>query len=93
MGSDGLNPMRALILQAYYSLRRTRLPGDIGTTDIVDGIETHEPHLNAPSAALVQLTLKGAKVAHRAPGRPRGAGCAPPFCAGGLARSKLRSNR
>jgi hypothetical protein len=31
---DGLNPTRALILQAYYGLRRTYAPTQIGTRQI-----------------------------------------------------------
>jgi hypothetical protein len=81
--SDGLNPTRALILQGYYALRRTRLPIHIGTRDISLWIKAHEPEESMPSESLILLTLKAAKLAHRAPGRPRHNGSAkvagPPF--------------
>jgi hypothetical protein len=78
---DGLNPTRALILQAYYGQRRMSAPSQIGTRQIAMWIKDHEPHEPLPSAALIQLTLMQAKVPHRAPGRPRrdGAASAPPF--------------
>jgi hypothetical protein len=80
---DGLNPTRALILQGYYALRRTRLPIHIGTRDISMWIKAHEPDEPRPSDALIRLTLVCAKLAHRAPGRPRHDGPAtvtgPPF--------------
>lgn len=68
---DGLNATRALILQAYYALRRTSAPRVIGTRQIAAWIEQHEPEESMPSPALMQLTLTHAKVAHRLPGRPR----------------------
>jgi hypothetical protein len=68
---DGLNPTRALILQAYYGLRRTRLPIHIGTRDISVWIKECEPEESLPSDSLIQLTLMSAGLAHRAPGRPR----------------------
>lgn len=67
---DGLNPTRALILQAYYALRRTRPAELIGTREILEWIERHEPALDTPSNSLVQLTLKHADVAHRGRGQP-----------------------
>jgi len=80
---DGLNPTRALILQAYYALRRTRLPIHIGMRDISMWIKAREPEEPLPSDALIRLTLACAKLAHRAPGRPRHDGPArvtsPPF--------------
>jgi hypothetical protein len=72
--SDGLNPTRALILQSYYALRRHRLPIHIGTRDISAWIKTFEPREALPSESLIQLTLVQAKLAHRAPGRPRSDG-------------------
>jgi len=68
---DGLNPTRALILQAYYTLRRTRLPEHIGCRDISVWIKRHEPHESLPSDSLIRLTLTRAGLGHRAPGRPR----------------------
>lgn len=68
---DGLNPTRALILQGYYALRRTRLPIHIGMRDISGWIKMHEPHESLPSDSLIRLTLVCAKLPHRAPGRPR----------------------
>jgi hypothetical protein len=68
---DGLNPTRALILEAYYALRRMRLPGHIGTRDISVWIKTREPTESRPSDSLILLTLARAGIAHRAPGRPR----------------------
>ncbi len=68
---DGLNPTRALILQAYYAVRRTCPPRDIGTRQIAAWIKQHEPDETMPSDALIQLTLTQAKVPHRLPGRPR----------------------
>jgi hypothetical protein len=68
---DGLNPTRALILQAYYALRRTSPPRQIGTRQIALWIRQHEPQESMPSDALIQLTLTQAEVPHRLPGRPR----------------------
>jgi hypothetical protein len=68
---DGLNPTRALVLQAYYALRRTRLPHHIGTRDISVWIKAREPGESMPSDSLIRLTLVRARLAHRAPGRPR----------------------
>jgi hypothetical protein len=68
---DGLNATRALILEAYYALRRRSTPREIGTRQIAVWIERHEPEESMPSDALIQLTLKQAKVPHRRPGRPR----------------------
>jgi hypothetical protein len=68
---DGLNPTRALILQAYFALRRTYRPTQIGTVQIMNWIEHYEPDESVPSDSLVLLTLRQAKVLHRPPGRPR----------------------
>jgi hypothetical protein len=68
---DGLNPTRALILEAYYALRRTRLPIHIGMRDISTWIKAREPEEPLPSESLIRLTLMSAKLAHRVPGRPR----------------------
>ena len=68
---DGLNPTRALILHAYYGLRRTRVPTQIGTSDIVGWIKDNAPGESLPSTSLILLTLGHAKLVHRPPGRPR----------------------
>jgi hypothetical protein len=68
---DGLNATRALILQAYYTLRRLYPPSRIGAREIAAWIKHYEPNESQPSIALIQLTFAHAKVAHRAPGRPR----------------------
>lgn len=68
---DGLNPARALILQAYYALRRIYGPMQIGTRQIVAWIKLYEPDESLPSESLILLTLRQGKVAHRPRGRPR----------------------
>jgi hypothetical protein len=68
---DGLNPTRALILQAYYALRRTCVPTLIGSREIATWIKRHEPNESLPSDSLIGLTLAHAKILHRSPGRPR----------------------
>jgi hypothetical protein len=68
---DGLNPTRALILQAYYALRRMCAPDRIGCREIGAWIKAHEPKESFPSDSLIRLTLTHAGIAHRAPGRPR----------------------
>jgi hypothetical protein len=68
---DGLNPTRALILQAYYGLRRTYAPTQIGTRQITDWIKLYEPNESLPSESLILLTLRQTKVPHRSRGRPR----------------------
>jgi hypothetical protein len=68
---DGLNATRALILQAYYGLRRLYTSTRIGAREIAAWIKHYEPDESQPSIALIQLTLAHAKVPHRPPGRPR----------------------
>ena len=68
---DGLNPTRALILQAYYGVRRTSLPTQIGTSEIGAWIKRYEPDESFPSDSLILLTLRCAGLAHRPRGRPR----------------------
>lgn len=80
---DGLNPTRALILHAYYGLRRAYAPAQIGTAEIAAWIKHYEPDESFPSDSLILLTLRRARVAHRPRGRPR-SDCptpvpAPPF--------------
>jgi len=81
---DRLNPTRALILQAYYALRRCYAPTQIGINQISAWIKHYEPDESLPSDALIQMTLAHAKVPHRRPGRPRNASAAPvpapPLC-------------
>jgi hypothetical protein len=67
---DGLNASRALILHAYYGLRRAVRPTEIGTRQIAAWIHGHEPGEALPSDSLILLTLRQAKVPHRGPGRP-----------------------
>jgi len=68
---DGLNATRSMILQAYYALRRRVPARHIGTREIMEWIERHEPEETMPSQPLIQLTLTRAEVPHRVPGRPR----------------------
>jgi len=74
---DGLNPSRALILQAYYAMRRLYDPTRIGVQQIANWIKVYEPEAVFPSDSLIQLTLRQAKVVHRGPGRPRADSPAP----------------
>jgi hypothetical protein len=94
---DGLNPARALILQAYYALRRAYPPAQIGVQQIAAWIKFHEPAELPPSDSLIQLTLHRAKVVHRGPGRPRGDRAtrvaAPPFLGLGRLRFQGRAQR
>ncbi len=80
-----MTPLRALVLQAYWALRRVRTPEIIGTPEIRAWIRTHEPRAERPSDTLVRVTLLAAEVPHRKMGRPRrGTTTAPvplpPFC-------------
>lgn len=68
---DGLNPTRALILQAYYALRRIYGPTQIGTRQIAAWIKHHEPDESFPSDSLILLTLRHAQITHRPRWRPR----------------------
>jgi len=77
---DGINPARALILHAYWGLRRSEPAEHVGTHEIADWIEAHEPTARVPSPSLIQLTLEQAAVEHRKPGRPCLREAAPPFC-------------
>jgi hypothetical protein len=78
---DGLNPTRALILQAYYALRRTNAPDRIGSREITVWIKRCEPNEAMPCESLIRMTLARAGIAHRASGRPRNDSRAvvPPF--------------
>ena len=68
---DGLNPTRALILQAYFAMRRTCAPGQIGTRQVAGWIKLNEPAEPVPSDTLILTTLKHNKLVHRGSGRPR----------------------
>jgi hypothetical protein len=80
LDEDGINPTRALILHAYWGLRRERPSSRLGTRDIAAWIRAHEPDLPLPSDSLILLTLETAGVPRRAPGRPWKQACSPPFC-------------
>lgn len=80
LDEDGINPTRALILQAYWTLRRHSPASVLGTREILAQIRALEPDLPLPSPALVLTTLELVGVRRRAPGRPSRASCLPPFC-------------
>ena len=92
LDDDGINPGRALILQAYWALRRTRTPKDIGTAEIAAWIRAHEPDVVVPSPSLILLTLDQAPVPHRTVGRPA-RGQPPPFCPVRTQPPKVRRRR
>lgn len=93
LDEDGINPTRALILQAYWGLRREHLPSSIGTREIAAWIRAQEPGVPLPSASLIQLTLDQAGLSRRPPGRPSKASCLPPFCPATEPRRAKRSRR
>lgn len=66
---DGLNPTRALILQAYYGLRRMYRPTQIGTPEIAAWIKRYEPDESFPSDSLIRVLAAG--VRRRGPERTR----------------------
>ncbi len=80
LDDEGINPARALILHAYWGLRRDLPPAQIGTREITTWIRAHEPDSPLPSASLIQITLDAAGVSRRPPGRPAKGVCVPPFC-------------
>jgi len=80
LDDDGINPTRALILQAYWSLRRHHPASALGTREILAQIRVLEPDLPLPSPALILTTLELVGVKRRAPGLPSKASCLPPFC-------------
>jgi hypothetical protein len=92
---DGLNPTRALILQAYYALRRRCTPERIGCREIGAWIKAQEPNESFPSDSLIRLTLAQAGIAHRAPGRPRNGSRvpSPPFVLAPRQRSPKAERR
>lgn len=93
LADDGINPARALILQAYWALRREHPPANIGSREITGWIRSFEPYEPVPSQALIQLTLEHAGVARRAPGRPANASKLPPFCPSGHSKREYRKKR
>ena len=48
LDEDGINPTRALILQAYWSLRRHSSASSVGTREILAQIRALEPELPLP---------------------------------------------
>jgi hypothetical protein len=68
---ERLTPLRALVLQAYYGLRRFHEASGIGTAEIRAWIRAGEPNVERPSGSLVRSTLLAAGVPHRKEGRPR----------------------
>jgi hypothetical protein len=91
LDEDGINPARALILHAYWGLRREHPPSSIGCREIAAWIRAHERDQPLPSASLIQLTLDQAGLARRPPGRPSKASCLPPFCPATEPRKRKRS--
>ena len=68
---DGVTPLRARTLEAYYALRQFRPPHLIGTPEILGWLRAHKQGLARPSGSLVKTVLLAAKVPHRHDGRPR----------------------
>lgn len=68
---DGVTPLRALVLQAYWALRRVRTPDQIGTPDVRYWIRANTPRAERPSDSLIRATLLAAKLPRRVEGRPR----------------------
>ena len=68
---ERLTPLRALVLQAYYGLRRSHEADEIGTSEIRAWIRAREPKVERPSGSLVRMTLLASGVPHRKEGRPR----------------------
>jgi hypothetical protein len=65
-----IDATRALILHAYFGLRRTRTGRMIGVREVREWIGAHEPEADVPSDAVIQRALVAAGVAHRRPGKP-----------------------
>jgi hypothetical protein len=70
-GVERLTPLRALVLQSYYGLRRFHEADRIGTSEVRAWIRSREPGVERPSGSLVRSTLLAAGVPHRKEGRPR----------------------
>jgi len=68
---DGVTSLRALVMQAYWALRRVRTPDLIGTPDIRFWIRANAPRAERPSDSLIRATLLAARLPRRAGGRPR----------------------
>ncbi len=76
---DGVTPLRALVLQAYWALRRVRTPDQIGTPDIRFWIRANTPRAERPSDSLIRATLLAAKLPRRAGAEPLVTGRARPY--------------
>ena len=68
---DGVTPLRARVLEAYYALRQFRPPDLIGTPEILGWLRASRRSVARPSGSLVKTVLLAAKVPHRHDGRPR----------------------
>ena len=83
---DGVTPLRARALEAYYALRQFRPPSLIGTPEILGWLRANKRSAARPCESLVRAVLQAAGVPHRHDGRPRRGTAlrfdpAPPFCA------------
>ena len=63
---DGVTSLRALVMQAYWALRRVRTPDLIGTPDIRFWIRANAPRAERPSDSLIRATLLAARLPRRA---------------------------
>lgn len=69
--ADGeIDPIRALILHAYFGLRIERVGSNIGVQEIQDYLARFAPLAETPSDATIQRTLVAAGVTHRGRGQP-----------------------
>jgi len=68
---DGVTPLRARTLEAYYALRQFRPPDLIGTPEILGWLRANKRGITRPSGSLVKTVLLAARVPHRHDGRPR----------------------
>jgi hypothetical protein len=67
---DAIDATRALILQAYFALRRTRTGRAIGVREVREWIDVHAADTACPSDAVIQRALVAAGLTHRRPGKP-----------------------
>ena len=91
LDEDGINPVRTLILHAYWGLRRDHPPASIGCREIAAWIRAHDREQPLPSASLIPLTLDRAGLTRRPPGRPSAASRLPLFCPATEPRSRRSS--